>query len=77
MGIKKNQLSRAIEKIIRHYLKHGKYPKFQTITYHLGGWLRRNNLGAPIFKYTPLRRNEESSSQRFNNEMENIHSDLS
>lgn len=77
MSIRRIQLNRVLEKIIRHYLNYGKYPGFQTITYHLSSWLRRNKLGAPSFKFHPLQKREESSSKKFNQEIEAIHTDLS
>lgn len=77
MSIGRIQLSRAIEKIVRHYLKHGKYPTFQTITSHLSAWLRRHTPGTPSFKPVRVRRKEISNHKKYNQNIKEIYTDLS
>jgi hypothetical protein len=77
MGIRQNQITRTMEKIVRYYLLHGKYPTLQTITYHFSQWLRENTPGSPSF--TPLKflRKEKSDANRFNENIKLIHQDIS
>ncbi|CDQ41787.1 hypothetical protein [Virgibacillus salexigens] len=77
MGIGRIQMNRAIEKIIKHYMFHGRYPSFQTITHHLSGWLRSNTLGAPSFRPILARRKEASNHRAYNENINAIYTDLS
>lgn len=77
MGIRKIQMNRAIEKIVKHYLYNGKYPTFQTITHHLSYWLRGNTPGAPSFKPLRFSRKEKSDSNRYNENVDMIYTDIS
>lgn len=77
MSIGRIQISRAIERIVKYYLYHGRYPTFQTITSHLSSWLRSNTPGAPSFKPIRIRRKEASDHKKFNQNVKEIHTDLS
>jgi chaperonin cofactor prefoldin len=77
MGIRNIQMTRAVEKIIRHYLKYGRYPTFQTITHHLSHWLREHTPGAPTFKPLKFLRKETSDPSRYNKNIDMIYTDLS
>ena len=77
MSIGRIQLNRTIEKIIKHYLNHGRYPSFQTITSHLSSWLRKHHPGAPTFKPNKARKKEASNHKSYNQNIKEIHTDLS
>lgn len=76
MGIRQTQLSRVVEKIVRSYLQRGRYPSIQTITYHLGQWLREHTPGAPSFSPLKVLRKEKSDSERYNDNVTMIHQDI-
>jgi hypothetical protein len=76
MGIRDLQISRITEKIIRYYLKYGRYPTFQTITHHLSKWLREHTPGEPSFRPWTFLKKEVSSSKRHNENIERIYTDL-
>lgn len=76
MGIRDIQMTRIIERIIRYYLKYGRYPTFQTITYHFSKWLREHTPGAPSFHPLTFFRKEVSDSKRHNQNIERIYTDL-
>jgi hypothetical protein len=76
MGIRQNQISRVIEKIVRYYLLHGKYPTLQTITYHFSQWLRENTPGSPSFSPLKFLRKEKSDASRYNDNIKMIYQDI-
>jgi hypothetical protein len=77
MSIRRIQVNRAIEKIVKHYLFHGRYPTFQTITHHFSQWLREHTPGAPTFKPLIAFRKGNSNSKHYNQNVDMIHTDLS
>ncbi|GAK42081.1 hypothetical protein TCA2_4573 [Paenibacillus sp. TCA20] len=76
MGIRQTQLSRTVEKIVRSYLQRGRYPSIQTITYHLGQWLREHTPGAPSFSPRKVLRKEKSDSESYNDNVMMIRQDI-
>jgi hypothetical protein len=76
MGIRKIQVTRKIEEIIKSYLFRGRYPTFQTITHHFGQWLREHNPGAPVFQPIKVFRKEKSSSSQYNQQIQDIYQDI-
>ncbi|WDI05092.1 discoidin domain-containing protein (plasmid) [Paenibacillus urinalis] len=76
MGIRQTQLSRTVEKIVRSYLQRGRYPSIQTITYHLGQWLREHTPGAPSFSPRKVLRKEKSDSESYNDNVTMIRQDI-
>jgi|GEM_PF-3173884 len=77
MSIRKMQVTRKIEEIIKSYLFRGRYPTFQTITHHLGQWLRDHRPGAPSFQPLKVFRKEKSSSEKYNQHIHAIYQDIS
>jgi hypothetical protein len=76
MGIRKIQVTRKIEEIIKSYLYRGRYPTFQTITHHFGQWLREHTPGSPVFNPMKVFRKEKSNSQNYNNDIAGIDQDI-
>lgn len=76
MGIRKIQITRKIEEIIKSYLYRGRYPTFQTITHHFGQWLREHSPGAPVFHPLKVFRKEKSSSASYNAQITGITQDI-
>jgi len=77
MGIRQNQIARAIENIVKYYLFHGRYPTMQTITYHFSQWLRENKPGSPSFSPLKFLRKEKSNATRYNDNIRMIYTDIS
>ncbi|WP_067923587.1 hypothetical protein [Alicyclobacillus shizuokensis] len=77
MNIKQIQIRRAVEQIVRYYLKYGRYPTFQTITYQLSQWLRDHTPGAPSFSPYKVLRKSRSDANLFNENIAQIAQDLS
>lgn len=77
MSIRKIQVTRKVEEIIKSYLYRGRYPSFQTITYHFAQWLRDHTPGAPVFNPVKVFRKEKSSSEKYNQHVEDIYQDIS
>lgn len=77
MSIRKIQVTRKIEDIIKSYLYRGRYPTFQTITHQFGQWLREHNPGAPVFQPQKVFRKEKSDSSKYNKHVEDIFQDIS
>lgn len=77
MSIRQIQIARTVEKIVRYYLNHGRYPTFKTITNHFGQWLQEQTPGVP--SYSPLRvfRKQKSSARDYNENVRLIHQDVS
>lgn len=76
MGIKKIQITRKMEQIIKSYLFRGRYPTFQTITHHFSEWLREHSPGAPSFNPLKVFRKEKSDAEKYNRHIEQIHQDI-
>ncbi|MGV7000379.1 discoidin domain-containing protein [Priestia megaterium] len=76
MSIKKIQVTRKVEEIIKSYLYRGRYPTFQTITHHFSQWLREHTPGAPVFNPLKVFRKEKSSSSKYNHDIEGISLDI-
>ncbi len=76
MGIRRIQVTRKIEEVIKSYLFRGRYPTFQTITHHFGQWLRENTPGAPVFNPMKVFRKEKSNSAQYNRHVTDIHQDI-
>lgn len=76
MSIRKIQVTRKIEEVIKSYLYRGRYPTFQTITHHFGQWLREHTPGAPVFNPMKVFRKEKSSSEKYNQHIGNIYQDI-
>lgn len=76
MGIRKIQVTRKIEEVIKSYLFRGRYPTFQTITHHFGQWLREHNPGAPVFNPLKVFRKEKSDADKYNKHVEDISQDI-
>lgn len=76
MGIRKIQVNRKIEEVIKSYLYRGRYPTFQTITHHFGQWLREQHPGAPGFNPIKVFRKEKSSAEKYNRHVSNLHQDI-
>lgn len=76
MGIRKIQVTRKIEEVIKSYLFRGRYPTFQTITHHFGQWLREQTPGAPAFNPLKIYRKEKSDSAKYNKHVEEISTDI-
>ncbi|GIN55140.1 MULTISPECIES: discoidin domain-containing protein [Bacillus subtilis group] len=76
MGIRKIQITKKAEEIIKGYLFRGRYPTFQTITYHFSQWLREHTPGAPIFKPVKIFRKDKSNSEQFNKEIKALDEDI-
>lgn len=77
MSIRKIQVTRKVEEIIKSYLYRGRYPTFQTITHQFGQWLREHNPGAPVFNPMKVFRKEKSDSKKYNQHVQDIHQDIS
>ncbi|MCD7910932.1 discoidin domain-containing protein [Bacillus velezensis] len=76
MGIRKIQITKKAEEIIKGYLFRGRYPTFQTITYHFSQWLREHTPGTPSFKPVKIFRKDKSNSEQFNNEIRALDEDI-
>lgn len=76
LSIKQNQIKRKTEEIIKSYLFRGRYPTFQTITFHLANWLREHTPGAPTFNPLKVFRKEKSSSEKYNKHIQQIANDI-
>ncbi|MCY8577108.1 hypothetical protein MOD24_14760 [Bacillus haynesii] len=76
MGIRKIQITKKAEEIIKGYLFRGRYPTFQTITYHFSQWLREHTPGAPTFKPVKIFRKDKSNSEQFNKEIKSLDEDI-
>ena len=77
MSIRKQQITRIVETIIKKYLRRGIYPTFQTITYHLSQWLREHTPGAPGFYPIKAIKGETADSKSYNKNVDMIYQDLS
>lgn len=77
MGIRKIQVTRTIENVIKRYLFDGRYPTLQTITHHFSQWLRENTPGAPGFNPIKVLRKQKSSSEDYNKNVDMIYQDIS
>ncbi|WAT23588.1 hypothetical protein O0R52_21570 (plasmid) [Bacillus halotolerans] len=76
MGIRKIQITKKAEEIIKGYLFRGRYPTFQTITYHFSQWLREHTPGAPTFNPVKIFRKDKSNSEQFNKEIKSLDEDI-
>lgn len=66
-----------MERIVRYYLVHGRYPTLQTITYHFSQWLREHVPGAPSFTPLHVLRKSKSDADSYNENVRLIHDDIS
>lgn len=76
MGIPNNQLLKKTEEIVKEHLQNGRYPSFSTIRAELSKWLRDFELGAPRFKFLPIRRKTNTNFEQFNKELLDIEDDI-
>lgn len=76
MGIKKVQVSRKLEEIIKNYLYRGRYPTFQTITRHFSDWLQGKTPGMPDFVAKPVMRKEKTDSSLYNEQIASLDQDM-
>lgn len=76
MGIPYNQLAKKTEEIVKNYLESGHYPSFSTIRSEISKWLRDFELGAPRFKFLPIRRKTNTNFEQLNKELLDIEEDL-
>jgi hypothetical protein len=77
VSIRQTQIARTIERIVKYYLRHGRYPTLQTITYHFSQWLREHTPGAPSFQPLRIMRKSKSDAERYNEDVKRIHEDIS
>ena len=76
MRIRNLQVTRKTEEIIKKYMLGGKYPTFRTITGELSEWLQAHMPGVPSFNFRKIHKKSTSSSNRFNEEVDQIDEDL-
>ncbi|MBS9805889.1 hypothetical protein J4052_23275 [Bacillus toyonensis] len=76
MSIKKIQITRRVEEIIKGYLFRGRYPTFETITHQFAQWLREHRPGTPSFNPVKVFRKEKSDADKYNNHVSQIHQDI-
>lgn len=76
MRIRNNQIARKTEEIVKRYLFNGTYPKLKSITNELSIWMEKHTPGTPLFKSKKVFKKDLTSSEDFNEAMNNIETDI-